>query len=498
MLIILIPSIILTAALIYHILTYRYRQKYAHIPSPHITLSPKWIVGHGPYILQKAKEHGFNLTAIVESFRADLKNTDTIVLFSPGTKPCLLYSVRSEVHSRVYSDHRAFLKQKPALDYVNGVRVLGPNGLVLEKGSEVWYQKRMMMDPAFKKDFLKIMVGRLQVCSNKMIDYLNSCPDKDNVDIYPIMRRTTMEIICSCGFNLFEDFINAENSPIDQAISDIFQIGALKIFNSFTFWMPFKFSKEKELLYSQVKYVRSRLKEHLQNRYDAVANGTDTNDDILSHIIRGNMWQDKLTMEDLVDDFLVFMIGGMETTSITMSILMWLLLKNPEVAKKAIAEVNEVYGDKGDLEFEDLTKLTYLEQCIKETLRLHPPLQIAFRISPNRPETVDNILIPSNTKILISIEGIHRSMVNWSEPMTFNPERFKRGSHIKPFKFLPFGAGPRVCIGKHFAMVEAKVIISKLLHNVRFFDPCPEKRDLEKVTALSSKPKDGVFVGIVC
>ena len=496
MLLLLIPSVAILAALFYHSLTYFYRRRYDHISSPPIPFSIKWIVGHGPHILQKAKSHGFNLTAIVESFRADLSNSDTIVMFSPGTKPCLLYTTRSEVHARVYSDHRTFLKQKAALDYVNGVRVLGPNGLVLEPGSEVWYRKRKMMDPAFKKRFLQIMMARLTDCSNKIVEYLGKLPDKNTVDIYPVMRRTTMEVICSCGFNLMEDFINAESSPIDQAITDIFRIGALKIFNSFTFWMPFKFKKEKDLLYGQAKFLRARIKDHLQNRYDAVAKGTDTTEDILSHIIRGNLWQDKLTMEDLVDDFLVFMIGGMETISITMSIMIWLFLKHPETAIKAMAEVNEAYEDKDDLEYDDLKKLVYLEQCIKEALRLHPPLQLAFRMSPNRPETVDGILLPSNTRILISIEAIHHNEDNWHEPMEFRPERFNPGKTIKPFKFLPFGAGPRVCIGKHFAMMEAKVILSKLLRNIRFFDPYPEEKELEKVTVISSKPKNGVIVGV--
>merc|ERR1712176_1650733 len=162
------------------------------------------------------------------------------------------------------------------------------------------------------------------------------------------------------------DFITLTDSVVNNAVNDLFAGVMTAFFNRSTYWMPWKHQKEKKSLKSSADMLRDKMKQHLQERYDAVAAGTDTHNDILSHIIRGNQYSDKLTMDDLVDDFLVFLIAGMETTAITMSILIWYFMKCPEIARKAIQEVNEVYGDKDDLEFEDLSELVYLEQCIKE------------------------------------------------------------------------------------------------------------------------------------
>merc|ERR1712060_162309 len=109
----------------------------------------------------------------------------------------------------------------------------------------------------------------------------------------------------------------------------------------------------------------------------------NVSNDILDHIIRGNSFSDDISIEDILDDFFVFLVAGMETTAITMSCLMWLLLKHPEISQKVVNEVNEVYGDKDELDFEDLNKLVYLEQCIKECLRMPPPAQLSSRRSPN-------------------------------------------------------------------------------------------------------------------
>ncbi|XP_063674341.1 cholesterol 24-hydroxylase-like [Bolinopsis microptera] len=490
-----IPIALILFVIVFHILTYFHRRKYSHIPSIPIPASPKWIIGHGPFIVQKAKLLGFDLTAIVESFRADL-SADTIVIFSPGIKSPMIYSVREPFYSKILSDHKTFLKPPPALDYVNGVRILGPKGILLEKGSEVWYHKRRTMDPAFHKKFLRILMDKMNEKASKVSNYLDSLPDKKNIDILPILERTALEVIWSCGFNETDDIITTEDSPINQAVADIFRVGAMKIFN-FTFWIPGTFKAEKKLLFEKAEYLRGLMTERLQDRFDSITAGTDTTNDILSYIIRANQFSDKLTIQDVVDDFFVFLIAGMETTAITMSTLLWYMLKDKEMARRLVDEVNVAFGDKEELEFDDLNDLVYLEQCIKEVLRLHAPSRISFRISPDKPVTVDEIVLPPQSRILVSIEAIHHTESIWPEADKFDPSRFDPGKDIRPFTYMPFNAGPRVCIGKHFAMMEAKIVLARLLRDLTLFDPYPEEKKLEIHTLLLARPKKGVFVGIV-
>ncbi|KAL5255582.1 hypothetical protein ACHWQZ_G010975 [Mnemiopsis leidyi] len=498
MLLIVLPLALLLFGIALHVLTYFHRRQYSHIPSVPIPASLKWVVGHGPFILDKAKLFGFDLTAIVESFRVDL-SAETIVIFSPGTKSPMVYSVRVSFFSKILGDHKTFLKPPPALDYVNGVRILGPKGILLERGSEVWYHKRRVMDPAFHKKFLRILMSKMNGKAKKVSDYLGRLPEKRNVNILPILERTALEVVWSCGFNMTEDIITSEKSPINQAVSDIFRVGAMKIFNGLTFWIPGTFRAEKKLLFEKAEYLRGLMKERLQSRYDSIAEGTDTTEDILSYIIKANQFSDKLNIEDVVDDFLVFLIAGMETTAITMSILLWYMLKDGEMAKRLKEEVNQMFEDKEELEFDDLNNLVYLEQCIKEVLRLHAPSRISFRMSPNKTTMVDGIELPPKSRVLVSVEAIHHLATIWPDPAKFDPSRFQpdKVKDIHPFTYMPFNAGPRVCIGRHFAMMEAKIVISRLLRDLTLFDPAPENSNLEIHTLLLARPKYGVFVGIV-
>lgn len=107
-----------------------------------------------------------------------------------------------------------------------------------------------------------------------------------------------------------------------------------------------------------------------------------------------------------------------------------------------------------------------------------------------------HILLPSGTVIMLPIENIQVSEKYWKDAHKFNPDRFASSEKIEPFTFMPFTAGPRICIGKNFAMMEAKVVLAKLFHTFQIFDPFPEERKLEKLVTLTAKPKKGVFIGI--
>ena len=98
---------------------------------------------------------------------------------------------------------------------------------------------------------------------------------------------------------------------------------------------------------------------------------------------------------------------------------------------------------------------------------------------------------------MLPIENIQVSDKYWKDPLKFDPDRFSPSNKVDSFTFLPFTAGPRICIGKKFFMMEAKVMISKLFHTTQIYDPFPEERVLEKLVTMSAKPKKGVFIGVV-
>ena len=106
------------------------------------------------------------------------------------------------------------------------------------------------------------------------------------------------------------------------------------------------------------------------------------------------------------------------------------------------------------------------------------------------------IFMSSESIIYLPTLAVHHLETLWPAPHIFDPDRFAPGNKIEPFTYFPFAAGPRQCIGKHFAIMEAKIVLAKLYHTFHFHDPYPEEKKLEKKITLTAKPKNGVFVGI--
>ena len=147
-----------------------------------------------------------------------------------------------------------------------------------------------MMDPAFQKKYLRALMGDMNRSSKTFCQYLRDLPGQQNVEIYEILNRVALEIVCSCGFNMKDDFITLEKSDLNTAVTDVLSIIPLTWFNQ-DFWIPFKFRKEKQGLKEGMGLLRNVMKAHLQDRFDAISDGSDTtSNDILAHIIRGMMF----------------------------------------------------------------------------------------------------------------------------------------------------------------------------------------------------------------
>ena len=203
----------------------------------------------------------------------------------------MIYTLRIPVIARVFSDHKTFLKREPketGLSYVNGIRVFGPNGMLTEPGTEKWYHKRKMMDPAFQKKFLRILMGDITKSADKMCKYLEDNRDRKVIDIYSLMNRVALEVVCSCGFDLKDDFILSENSKLNKAVASVFEILALAGLHFFDFWLPWRFRSEKNELKEAAGLLRGLMKDHLSDRLNKIAENTNgVSNDILDHIIRG-------------------------------------------------------------------------------------------------------------------------------------------------------------------------------------------------------------------
>ncbi|KAK3089105.1 hypothetical protein FSP39_000857, partial [Pinctada imbricata] len=193
-----------------------------------------------------------------------------------------------------------------------------------------------------------------------------------------------------------------------------------------------------------------------------------------------------LTLDEVVANTFIFFIAGYDTTANTLSFFAYNLAMNPECQDKCIEEVDRVLGeDKPN--YDNVLKLQYLDNCLNETLRMYAPAAVTNR-HVEEECNIGGYRVPKGAGINICIYAIHHDPEYWPEPYKFNPDRFSPGEKEKhhPYAFLPFGHGPRNCIGMRLAQLEAKAAMASVLQKYRFVR-CTETEVNMKQSCISYK-----------
>lgn len=191
-----------------------------------------------------------------------------------------------------------------------------------------------------------------------------------------------------------------------------------------------------------------------ERRANPVASG-----DLLTRLVGIPEFDDNL----IRDQLLTMLIAGHDTSTALLAWTLYLLGSHPEAMEKAQAQAEVVLQDAGTAQ-KSTSGGHYLDWVIKESLRLYPPIHVSNRLAA-QDIFIDDFSIPRGTRVMVSIYLTHRDPKYWPEPDTFRPERFDRESGSTPtaYSYLPFGGGPRTCIGAAFAQVEARVVLARLL-----------------------------------
>lgn len=174
----------------------------------------------------------------------------------------------------------------------------------------------------------------------------------------------------------------------------------------------------------------------------------------------------KLSDDDICNDLLIFMLAGHDTTATTLTYALWQLGHNPEMQDRVAAEVTAI-GDR-ELTPDDVPRLTYTAQVLNESLRLCPPAAGVGRTA-TQDIVVDGYRVEAGSIVAIGISAVHRDPALWDHPLAFNPDRFSpENSKIRDrWQFIPFAAGPRSCIGEHFAMLVTTLALATIVRSNR-------------------------------
>ncbi|WP_415921748.1 cytochrome P450 [Tateyamaria sp. SN6-1] len=200
----------------------------------------------------------------------------------------------------------------------------------------------------------------------------------------------------------------------------------------------------------------------------------------------------RMTTAELRDNLLTFIVAGHETTALSLSWALYLLAFDQTVQDRARQEVRAVVGNRV-AQADDVPSLPYIRAILDEALRLYPPAGVVSRTAMTNDRLGDTTIRKGDT-CMIPIYALHRSHLHWDAPDEFNPDRFADRKAIPRFAYLPFGDGPRICIGASFALQEAVLLLATLINRHRFA-PVPGLEP-KPVMILTLRPEGGVWLNV--
>ncbi|KAM6915246.1 cholesterol 24-hydroxylase-like [Xenentodon cancila] len=375
-----------------------------------------------------------------------------------------------------------------------GQRLLG-NGLVTVQDHNLWYKQRRIMDPAFSNMYLRGLMGTFNERAEKLMDKLADVADNNaEANMLHLANCVTLDVIAKVAFGMDLDLLR-NSSPFPKAIET-----CLKGMTCDSRDPLFQFNPKNRPFINEAReacrLLRKTGAQWIRKRKIAMQNGEDVPKDILTQIIKTAATEDKMTEEDeefMLDNFVTFFIAGQETTANQLGFCIMELGRHPEILEKVRKEVDDVIGMKQDVSYDDLGKLIYLSQVLKETLRIYPTASTTFRDLPED-MVINGIHIPRRAVCMFNSYVCGRMEKFFKDPLTFDPDRFHPDAPKPYYCYYPFALGPRSCLGQKFAQMEAKVVMAKLLQ--RFDFPLVKRQTFDILDTGTLRPKSGVLCSV--
>ncbi|XP_058699231.1 cytochrome P450 4B1-like [Poecile atricapillus] len=362
---------------------------------------------------------------------------------------------------------------KASVPYKFLIPWIGEGLLILEGGK--WFQHRKMLTPAFHYDVLKSYVTLMSDSVKVMLDkWDKKIMERKSVELFQDVSLMTLDIIMKCAFSYNSNCQTQSDSHYYiRAVFDLTYLLSQRI-QSFSFKDVFynltskghEFQDACKLAHSHTDQVIQERKLLLSNEKELDKIQKKRHLDFLDILLCSKDSNGVgLSDEDLRAEVDTFMFEGHDTTASGISWLFYCMSLHPEHQQRCREEIQDILGDRDTIEWEDLGKMTYTTMCIKESLRLFPPVPAVSR-QLSKPITFpDGRSLPAGCQAGVNIFAIHRNRDVWEDPEVYDPLRFspensaQRHSHA----FLAFSAGSRNCIGQQFAMNEMKVALALTL-----------------------------------
>lgn len=393
------------------------------------------------------------------------------------------------------TDEDSFIKG-PALSEV-AKPLLGTGLLTAEKDQH--RRQRKLMAPAFTPrriaGYGKIMAARAEVAAEGL-------RAGSMIDIASSMMTTTLDIV---GRTLFDVDLLGDARVVGDALTE-----AMEYMVTAGMWLvpanlPLPRNRRVQRAMGRLDDTVLRV---IAERRAARAGGADApaslgrsssplgehdRGDVLSILLEARDDEGGgLSDRQLRDEIMVLMLAGHETTANMLAWTWYLLATHPEVRARLEAELDGVLEGRAPT-FEDLPRLVYTQQILDEVLRLYPPAYVVGRMAERTVQLGGATVSPGDI-VLIAIRGMQHCPAYWDAPLEFRPERFADKKMRTAPGYMPFSAGPRVCIGNHFALVEAQLILATWAQRFRF--RLAQAAPIEPEPLVTLRPRGGVWVEV--
>lgn len=353
--------------------------------------------------------------------------------------------------------------------FVGALEGLVGNSMFVTSG-DTWRRQRRMVDPAFShiriNRAFEFMQGAVDDYEARL-DALSASGETFSLDA--AMSHLTADVITRTIFStplasqtsreVFEDF-----SAFERRVASI-DVRRLLMDKA---WAPIPQPDD-------VQRACQRIRQHLGAMLDTRL-ATAGLDDIAGAVIeaRDTDTGQGFTREEIIDQLGVFFLAGHETTASSLTWAFFIVSQRPDVVARMRAEVDQVVGD-GPVLLEHTKKLTFVRNMFRETLRLYPPITFIPRVAL-RDTTIGGRRVKRGTMLMIAPWAMHRHVKLWKHPDRFDPDRFlpEREHELTPGAYIPFGLGPRICVGAAFATIETALILARLVRRFDFESLSPE------------------------
>ncbi|XP_059190006.1 cytochrome P450 3A40-like [Centropristis striata] len=413
------------------------------------------------------------------------------------TDPAMIKSVLVKECYSFFTNRRNFRLNGPLYDAVS----------IAE--DDQWRRIRSVLSPSFTSGRLKEMFDIMKHHSANLISSMKKKSDKNEpLELKELFGAYSMDVVTSTAFSVDIDSLNNPSDPFVTNIKKMLKfdfldplfltVAVFPFMGHFFEKMEYSFfpTSVTDFFYAALQKIKSNREQTKQKgRVDFLQLMIDSQKNNESSTVD----QDKgLSDHEILSQAMIFLFAGYETSSSSLSFLAYNLARNPDVMKRLQKEVDSTFPNKAPVEYQAMMQMEYLDGVINESLRIYPIVTRLERVAKASVE-INGVVIPKDMVVMVPTWSLHRDPELWPEPEEFKPERFSRENkeRIDPYTYMPFGAGPRNCIGMRFALVMMKLAVVEILQRYSF-SVCKETEiPLEMDTQVMLMPKRSIQLKLV-